>query len=258
MRREARIWESGVPAASATATGDATVKAIFVHYKMHVSFDVDGRPYGGVQEFETIGAGASTVSAPAVRYDREDPEAFATSWGVGSTAGRWRWVLAMLGVAVVVDVIMGLQLRATAREVRRLKAIAERGDEVAAEILSQKVVTLSNGQSTPHVLVTWRGGGHGPFTTQVDTRRGRVGEIALLSEDGSVGMLLTDRLYPLAVTDAEIAAATPRSVTARATVGGWERRSKQRSRAGCAPRENGTRPRARSSSRHAWRRTRGS
>lgn len=207
MRREARIWEHGVAVPEASASGTATAKAVFVDYKIRVDYEVDGTAHGGTQEFETVMAGASTVRAPTVKVDLEDPGAFATSWGIESVAGRWRWLLTMVGVALLVDIVMVRQLRATRREVARLRALAARGDEVTAEIISTSVVKLSNGTATPHVRVHWRAGTHGPFVTQVDTRRGPVGRIGLLSEDCSRGMLLTEELYPIEATDAEIAAA---------------------------------------------------
>lgn len=214
MRREAAIWASGQAAPDATVVGDGTVKAVFVNYKIRVSYRAPDGSHTGVEEFATVGAGA-TLNVPAsLRYDAAHPDDFATSWGIESAAGRWRWILIMGGFLVFVGGVMALQLRTSRREIRRTRAVARDGDEVEAIILSSDKITLSSGRETPHVKIKWRTGEHGPFTTQLDTRKGDVartsrdGEaVAVISRDGKTGVLLRDDLYPLLATEQEIQAA---------------------------------------------------
>jgi hypothetical protein len=213
MRREAAIWAHGTPAPDASAEGNATVKVVFVSYKIRVSYRAADGEHTGLQEFPTIAGGANTSMRPSLRYDPDAPAEFATSWGIDASAGRWRWLLIMTGFCLLVITVMARQLRATRRVFEQMRALAARGDEVVATIVSTSVVKLSNGRVTPYIKVEWRAGDHGPFTTQLDTRKGQVawlpggGAIGLVAEDGKSGVLLRDDLYPLVASEPEVHAA---------------------------------------------------
>jgi len=214
MRREAAIWENGEPTEDASVDGTSRVKFVFVDYKLRVRYVAPDGEHTGLQEFATIGGGANMHISPSLRYDRDHPDDFATSWGIEATAGRWRWILVIGGFGAFVIAVMVLQVRRSRREIARTRAIASTGSEVIATIDSVTAVTLSNGRATPHIKVTWRTTDRGPFTTQIDTRRGGVAwtirdreAVALISDDGAAGVLLRDDLYPLVATEPEIEAA---------------------------------------------------
>jgi len=221
MRREAEIWAHGTPAPDARVDADGEVKVAFVHYKVRVDYRSGETEHAATQEFITIGAGGRIDRRGTLRYDAASPDAFATSVGIESVAGRWRWIAGMGGFLVIVGVIMALQIRRSHREIGRVRALGSDGDEIVATILTTDKVTLSNGRATPYVRIKWQAGGHGPFTTQLDTRKGtaaqtaRAGEaIAMLAPDGTHGMLLRSDLYPLLATPDEIQAAAARRTQA--------------------------------------------
>lgn len=142
--RDKDVWARGVPAEGGHFEGERRSKlglAWFVaSYDGTVSYtDAAGARYEGSVNFWTMFGGPDT-DRTELRYDPDHPERFAISWAVEASGARWRAVVVMTLLLVLIAILCGVGAWAFIDDVRHRARIAATGDEVALRVVSADAV----------------------------------------------------------------------------------------------------------------------
>ena len=151
---QSRIWETGVPALTTSASGGFKTHKFLIHsYNFDVRYvDAGGAPHARKLKFDTLIGEVDRTRQPIVRHLKDDPDRFALSWAVEAKTSRWASILTLglVGVGLIGGAFTILGLRAL-RRLADARRCASFSDEVIVRIDSMVPKTIK-GRHTHNVF----------------------------------------------------------------------------------------------------------
>jgi flagellar basal body-associated protein FliL len=138
--RDQDVWERGVVAQEGSIRAKRTSKLIpwlIANYDGTVDYaDAEGARYQGSIEFWTMFGGPDTDNQAELRYDPQHHERFAISWGIEASGARWRAVVMMTALLVLLTLVFAYGAWVIAQNARGDARVAAEGDEVQPAVVS--------------------------------------------------------------------------------------------------------------------------
>jgi hypothetical protein len=138
--RDKQIWAHGVQAQDGTIRAKRTAKLIpwlIASYDGTVRYvDAEGASFEGSIDFWTMFGGPDTDNNAELRYDPEHHERFAISWGIEASGARWRAVIVLTLLMVLLVAAFGFGAWAIWHNARAEARVAATGDEVELRVVS--------------------------------------------------------------------------------------------------------------------------